>query len=1093
MTARPLSILVAHLELPLHDQSSASFRLRELLKLMVADDHRITFLARAGVGQERYVSELRAMGIAVIPWDPGYLRNHGHAAPGAEIDVAALLRRGRFDLAYLYFLESAELYLPLIRHHSPATRIIVDTVDVQFVRHQRGARLSGDPVAAANADSIRRREAACYAQADALVAVSDEDSAALTEIAPDVPVAVIGNIHPPASAGPGYDDRAGLLFVGAFHHAPNVDAVLDFHATAWPHVRRALPELSLTLVGGYVPPAVQDIDGDGVQVAGWVPELVPLLYRARVSIAPLRFGAGVKGKIGEAMSHGLPVVTTPIGAEGMGLLDSEHALVAKPGEAFADAVVRLYRDRELWERLARAGRAHIDADASPEATRVRLQELIGRLTARPFVVEQPWRRDYDLDRVLEGYLGAFEPASPVSLVLPVTPEDLAPESALERVLASLQRLGRDPESIPDVVISPCASDYAVPAGALRLDGTADPAPGWPEAAAFGVQPPTGPDASVIICTYGKRAYTERCLQSLAATLGPRLGGEVEVVVVDNASPDDTLSLLAQWQDRIRVVALDVNRNFAGGNNVGAAVARGRVLVFINNDIEVQPGALEALVEEASRPGVGVVGARLLYPDGRIQHGGFAWRSVDGRLIPFHAFQWEDANLPQAGASFDTSSVTGACMAIPRETFAAVGGFDEGYVNGWEDVDLCLRILATGARIRQRGDAMLVHHEGVTTGRSYNDQANARRFAGRWGSSLAPDTALVARLGARFNQLVDCPVPPDSASGARARVIGPLLGLGPAGAEARGLWQSLETAQIDAAAVTPASSAIGPALGEADLWALHAAHLRPSSPEAVTIVVPDGSVTLSPRPGDRPGLMRVAAVPEHVYEHAHALAATPALAEALVEAGWPEERVTHLPPCGVRTAPGAGGAGILCVLDNDPATTSVVLQALSSLREVRIRVAPLARTDELIAVCGSLAPHAELVAPITDEAELARIAGESDLVVAVGAPDPYGRLGLSVCGSGAAFLTRPDDPACGLLADLADTWVRASPRPLRAAIEAALARPPSGRWARIALVRAVQDRAAEQLVELVKRVARSGGRREGDAGIAERPGEDELAA
>src|SRR5262249_36425013 len=162
----------------------------------------------------------------------------------------------------------AEQYLPLLRRHSPLTRVVVDTVDVHHVRERRGAELSGDPLRLAGAERTRAREQAVYGAADALIAVSSDDAGAPAELTPDVPVHVVSNVHAEAAAGPGFDARAGLLFVANFAHAPNVDAILDFHATAWPLVRAALPGVRLSLVGSDPPPAVRALAGDDVEVTG---------------------------------------------------------------------------------------------------------------------------------------------------------------------------------------------------------------------------------------------------------------------------------------------------------------------------------------------------------------------------------------------------------------------------------------------------------------------------------------------------------------------------------------------------------------------------------------------------------------------------------------------------------------------------------------------------------------------------------------------------------------------------------------------------------------------------------------------------------
>src|SRR5581483_8640326 len=334
------------------------------------------------------------------------------------LDLRALLARVRPDVAWLSFYDTAEVYLPLLRRLAPGARIAIDTVDVHSLREQRAAELSGSAADAAAAGRTRAREQAVYGAADALVAVSEDDARALRELAPAVPVSVVSNVHEPLPAGPPLQGRAGVVFVGNFRNTPNVDASLYLCRSIWPAVRAAVPDARLRLVGTARPPAVQALSAPDGEVTGWVPDTAPYLEAARVSVAPLRYGAGVKGKIGEALAHGLPVVTTPVGAEGMELVPGRDVLVgATPGE-LAEAVVRLHADDALWHRLAAAGRAALACRLSPEVARDALRGLLSALVPVTFVVARETRSAGALADVLRGYLGAFGQEDPVSLVVP---------------------------------------------------------------------------------------------------------------------------------------------------------------------------------------------------------------------------------------------------------------------------------------------------------------------------------------------------------------------------------------------------------------------------------------------------------------------------------------------------------------------------------------------------------------------------------------------------------------------------------------------------------------------------------------------------
>jgi GT2 family glycosyltransferase/glycosyltransferase involved in cell wall biosynthesis len=240
-----------------------------------------------------------------------------------------------------------------------------------------------------------------------------------------------------------------------------------------------------------------------------------------------------------------------------------------------------------------------------------------------------------------------------------------------------------------------------------------------------------PRASVVIPIYERADMLTLCLAALEAT-----GLEdVELVLVDNASGDPSMGpLLDAWQGTARVIRNPMNTGFAAACNKGARAASAPVVVFLNSDTEVSRGWLEPLLDAVSDPGVGVAGSRLLYPDGRVQHAGMA---LAPGCRPLHLHPGAPGGHPTVTRTRDLLLLTGACLAISRELFVDIGGFDLDYVNGHEDVDLCLRIAAGGRRAVYRGDSLVVHHESMSPGRLERDQDNTRTFRGRW-HAWAPD-------------------------------------------------------------------------------------------------------------------------------------------------------------------------------------------------------------------------------------------------------------------------------------------------------------------------------------------------------------------
>jgi glycosyltransferase involved in cell wall biosynthesis len=194
---------------------------------------------------------------------------------------------------------------------------------------------------------------------------------------PNAKVEILSNIHEPVEHTQAIDQRQHLLFVGGFQHLPNVDAVQWFVQEVWPIVHAAEPAMRVRIVGSQMPSKLQNLDVPGVEILGFVQDLDDLLSQSRISIAPLRYGAGVKGKINQAMAHGLPVVATSMAVEGMNLLHEEHVLVADTPQDFARELLRLYSDGALWNALVINGKGNIRRTFSREIAKQTLNRLLG--------------------------------------------------------------------------------------------------------------------------------------------------------------------------------------------------------------------------------------------------------------------------------------------------------------------------------------------------------------------------------------------------------------------------------------------------------------------------------------------------------------------------------------------------------------------------------------------------------------------------------------------------------------------------------------------------------------------------------------------
>jgi len=242
------------------------------------------------------------------------------------------------------------------------------------------------------------------------------------------------------------------------------------------------------------------------------------------------------------------------------------------------------------------------------------------------------------------------------------------------------------------------------------------------------------DCSIIIPVYNKASLTVQCLNTLLSR--PRQGVSFEIIVVDDASTDMTPQVLVEYADRIRVLTQSANAGFSTACNRGAAAAVGRYLVFLNNDTIPQVGWLEELVGYAEgHPRAAVVGSKLLFLDGTIQHAGLV---VAQDRYPRHIYAGFPADHPAVNKSRQFQMVTASCALFQRQPFEQVGGYDTAFCNGYEDVDLCLRLGELGQEVHYCHRSVLYHLESVSEGRFKDTEENVRTYRERWAHRVRPD-------------------------------------------------------------------------------------------------------------------------------------------------------------------------------------------------------------------------------------------------------------------------------------------------------------------------------------------------------------------
>jgi glycosyltransferase involved in cell wall biosynthesis len=364
--------------LPMPDRNSADFRLARLLGLLAAR----TPTGYVALGQARQAERIGAAATEAYRADLGRLGVQVHAG-----GVAQALAARRYDAVVFEWHFPALALLDEVRYRQPQARVVIDSVDVVYNRLEAKARVTGTAEDRQRAADTRARELAAYAAADLVITVTDADADILRRALPALPTLTIPNIHPlqePVADTPDAEGR--LLFIGSYARPggeTNIDAMRWFCADILPRIVARLPQTRLRIVGGPRCAEIDALAGPHVEVLGYVAQTQPYLQSSAVSIAPLRFGGGMKGKIGEAMSYALPVVTTPTGIEGFGLEPGTHALVADTPHGFAEHVTALLLDGPRRRALGLAGYGFIRQHYSDHAAAQRIDDLLHRLPGLP--------------------------------------------------------------------------------------------------------------------------------------------------------------------------------------------------------------------------------------------------------------------------------------------------------------------------------------------------------------------------------------------------------------------------------------------------------------------------------------------------------------------------------------------------------------------------------------------------------------------------------------------------------------------------------------------------------------------------------------
>jgi glycosyltransferase involved in cell wall biosynthesis len=345
------NVIIIDTKVPEYNKDSGSRRLTEIIKLLVKNNVGVFLMAdfKEYRFTTDYVQYFKDLGVVV--YEPGIDKSGKLIAKKDFIKQVLPFA----DSVWLHRPEIFAKYYPVVRKFKPETKVFFDMVDFHYLRFKRESELTGNADILKKADKYLKLELDNCKKADKIIVISDVEKESVKEFYnEDSKIISIGNIHQfienenPVS----FENRKDLLFIGGFDHKPNVDAVNYLAEEIMPLLWKSNPEISISIIGSNPPESIQKLNSEKFRVVGYAEDVAPYFLNSRIFVAPLRYGAGIKGKIGQSLEFGLPLVTTNVGAEGFNFQESRNITVGNTSQEIVDNIISLYQNKELWQKIS---------------------------------------------------------------------------------------------------------------------------------------------------------------------------------------------------------------------------------------------------------------------------------------------------------------------------------------------------------------------------------------------------------------------------------------------------------------------------------------------------------------------------------------------------------------------------------------------------------------------------------------------------------------------------------------------------------------------------------------------------------------------
>lgn len=353
------------------DQDSGSLRMFNLLQELIKLEVKVVFATMYLEARQPYRHMLQQQGVEVI-YPPHFY----------TVEQYLQLHGRDFDLIMMSRSDVAEFFMDMVQKQAPHALVIFDTVDLHFLREERMAQVHNSRSMARLAAQRKKTELALMQKSDIVLVVSAYEKELLKNECPDKKVEIISNIHDTYCRDKDFHEREGILFIGGFQHPPNTDAVLYLVQEILPLINEPLGEVKAYIIGSNPPQSLYKLSSEKIIVTGYVQDIAEYFNKVRLSVAPLRYGAGVKGKINLSMAYGVPVVASSVAVEGMYLEHGQNVMLGDDPRDFAQSLVQLYQDPILWEKISSNGLQNIEQHFSRSVARQAISNILqGRRAA----------------------------------------------------------------------------------------------------------------------------------------------------------------------------------------------------------------------------------------------------------------------------------------------------------------------------------------------------------------------------------------------------------------------------------------------------------------------------------------------------------------------------------------------------------------------------------------------------------------------------------------------------------------------------------------------------------------------------------------